>query len=43
MEVKNFLKWMNRLVPPSKRKCRMIDSATIVRLMIAAEKRRKTA
>ena len=43
MEVKNFLKWMNRLIPPSKRKARWIDSATLIRLMIAAEKRRKAA
>ena len=43
MEVKTFLRLLGRLVPPSKRKARWIDSATIVRVMIEAERRRKAA
>ena len=43
MDARKFLYWLNRLVPVSKRKARMIDSATIVRLMILAEKRKGEA
>ena len=43
MEVKIFLHWVRLLLNKKQREGKIIDSATIVRMMVEAERRRKAA
>lgn len=43
MDARRFLYWLNRLVPTGKRKAKLLDSLTVIRLMVEVEKLRKAA
>lgn len=43
MDARIFLRFVNLLLNSKQRKCRMLDSQTIIKMMILAERRRRAA